>query len=59
MKVLPILLFVVCLLGLSTGVRRQLTETEVARAVQLLEFGNSQRAVAVHFDVSVSVINRL
>ena len=59
MKVLPILLFVICLLGPSTGVRRQLTEAEVARAVQFLEFGKTQRAVAVHFDVSGSVINRL
>ena len=59
MKVLPILLFVVCLLGLSTGIRCQLTEAEVAKAVQLLEDGNTQHAVAVHFDVFVSVINRL
>ena len=46
------------LLALCGGVRRHLTEVEVARAVQLLEEGHTQREVADRMDVAPSVINR-
>lgn len=54
--------FLLCCLtfiALSAGVRRYLTEPEVARAVQLVEDGLPQRQVARRFGVSPSVINRL
>ena len=46
-------------LQLSVAVRHFLSEPEVARAVQLLEDGATQRAVAERFGVSRSVIARL
>ena len=43
----------------TAGVRVHLSAVHVARAVQLLEDGSTQRMVAQRFGVSPSVINRL
>lgn len=51
--------FLLILLLTCTAVRRHLTETEVARAVQMVEDGLTQRQVAVRLGVSQSVIHRV
>ena len=41
------------------GVQRHLTEPEVARAIQMLEDGSSQRDVAAAYGVSHTVVSRI
>ena len=59
MRVLMYCTFFACLLTLSTAVRHYFGETEVTRALQMLEDGMSQRRFAKRFGVSQSVILRL
>ena len=53
-----VLLQPLSLLALCGGVRRELTAVEVARVVQILEEGHTQRYAAQQLGVSPSVINR-
>ena len=49
----------VSLLTLICAVRRHLSEPDTARIVQLLEDGQSQRQVAMRFEISQSVVSRI
>ena len=53
------ILSVCCMFNVSVNVRRALTQTEVARAVQQLEDGAAQRTVSARLCVGQSVISRL
>ena len=57
MEVSEIILILSCVYGLMLTVRHQLTTSETARAVQIIEDGLSQHQVARR--VSPSVVNRL
>ena len=47
------------LIGVSTCVRRHLTDTEVARCVQMSEDGRTYRQIGASFGVSASVVCRV
>lgn len=59
MNVLVQLFTLSALLATVWGVRRHLEATDVARAVQMIENGFTQREVAAVLDVSRSVVSRL
>lgn len=59
MEVLQHLLFLISMITSSIAVRHHLEENNVARAVQMMEDGLSQRQVAERMGVSRSVIARL